>query len=161
MKTFFSTSHCLIVQPDSWITNPSKWSNDFLNYDYIGAPWPIPLLDRLMNKLIDNRGLDGRKLSFDCNLPTFNPNNYRVGNGGFSLRSMKLQKLLSKIGKKYQNTPEDNVISIHAKEYLETNNIQFAPLDIAAQFAVEIPTELNNRNIYDCFGFHNTQLPIL
>ena len=125
----------------------------------IGAPWPIPLLDRLMKNLTINKHLDGRNLSFDCKLSSYDPNLYRVGNGGFSLRSRRLQKLLSKLGDKYKNTAEDNVISIHAKQYLESNNMKFAPIDIAAKFAVEHPTELNNRNIYDCFGFHNTKLP--
>ena len=159
LHKYFSTSHCLIVQPDSWITNPAIWTDEFLHYDYIGAPWPIPLLDRLMKNLTINKGLNGHDIGFDCNLPSYDPNHYRIGNGGFSLRSLRLQKLLSKIGDKYKNTAEDNIISIHAKAYLESNNIKFAPLNIAAKFAVEHPTELNDRNTYDCFGFHNTKLP--
>lgn len=33
------TSHMLSIQWDSWIVNPTAWTNDFLRYDYIGAPW--------------------------------------------------------------------------------------------------------------------------
>lgn len=33
------TSHLLFIQWDSWILNPSAWTNEFLDYDYIGAPW--------------------------------------------------------------------------------------------------------------------------
>lgn len=33
------TSHVLIVEWDSWILDPSMWRAEFLDYDYIGAPW--------------------------------------------------------------------------------------------------------------------------
>lgn len=34
------TDHVLIAQYDGFIANPECWSHDFLDYDYIGAPWP-------------------------------------------------------------------------------------------------------------------------
>ena len=40
LHKYFKTSHCLIVQADSFVVNSSLWSNDFLKYDYIGGPWP-------------------------------------------------------------------------------------------------------------------------
>ena len=33
------TTHYLMIQWDSWIINPAAWSDEFLGYDYIGAPW--------------------------------------------------------------------------------------------------------------------------
>ncbi len=33
------TSHMLSIQWDSWIINPEVWTDEFLEYDYIGAPW--------------------------------------------------------------------------------------------------------------------------
>lgn len=33
------TSHCLIIQHDGFVVNPKAWTDEFLNYDYIGAPW--------------------------------------------------------------------------------------------------------------------------
>jgi Protein of unknown function (DUF5672) len=33
------TSHILTVQWDSWVLNPNAWNDEFLAYDYIGAPW--------------------------------------------------------------------------------------------------------------------------
>jgi hypothetical protein len=36
------TSHFLVMQWDSWIINPQQWFNEFLAYDYIGAPWGYP-----------------------------------------------------------------------------------------------------------------------
>lgn len=33
------TSHTLNIQWDSWIWDASMWRDEFLRYDYIGAPW--------------------------------------------------------------------------------------------------------------------------
>lgn len=33
------TAHTLNIQWDSWICDPGMWSDEFLKYDYIGAPW--------------------------------------------------------------------------------------------------------------------------
>ena len=33
------TSHALFIHHDSWICDPTMWRADFLDYDYIGAPW--------------------------------------------------------------------------------------------------------------------------
>lgn len=35
-----NTSHALIVQWDGFVRDGSRWCDDFLDYDYIGAPWP-------------------------------------------------------------------------------------------------------------------------
>lgn len=32
--------HFLCINWDGFIVNPDAWTNEFLNYDYIGAPWP-------------------------------------------------------------------------------------------------------------------------
>src|SRR5215469_5203243 len=56
------TSHFLMVQWDSGIVSPAQWSDDFLGYDYVGAPW----------------GWYGDA--------------HEVGNGGFSLRSRRLMQ---------------------------------------------------------------------
>lgn len=36
---YVATSHYLVVQWDSWIVDPTAWTDDFLRFDYIGAPW--------------------------------------------------------------------------------------------------------------------------
>jgi hypothetical protein len=34
------TSHMLYVQWDSWVVDTVMWRDYFLDYDYVGAPWP-------------------------------------------------------------------------------------------------------------------------
>jgi len=36
----FSGTHALIVQWDGFVTDATRWDPRFLEYDYIGAPWP-------------------------------------------------------------------------------------------------------------------------
>ena len=33
------TSHWLSIQWDSWVFDPEKWHDEYLQYDYIGSPW--------------------------------------------------------------------------------------------------------------------------
>lgn len=33
------TKHMLVIQHDGYVMNAAAWSNEFLKYDYIGAPW--------------------------------------------------------------------------------------------------------------------------
>jgi hypothetical protein len=54
------TRHALLVQWDGFVRNGGRWHDEYLAYDYIGAPWP---------QYKDGMG---------------------VGNGGFSLRSRAL-----------------------------------------------------------------------
>ena len=39
LHKYVDTSHCLLVQWDGYVLNPKSWLPQFLDYDYIGAPW--------------------------------------------------------------------------------------------------------------------------
>ena len=36
------TDFALIVHADGFVVHPDNWRDEFLDYDYIGAPWPLP-----------------------------------------------------------------------------------------------------------------------
>ncbi|MBQ2451248.1 MAG: hypothetical protein II273_06720, partial [Lachnospiraceae bacterium] len=36
------TDYALIVHADGFVVHPEMWRDEFLDYDYIGAPWPLP-----------------------------------------------------------------------------------------------------------------------
>ena len=40
LRQYVAGTHALIIQWDSFILHPELWTNDFLQYDYIGAVWP-------------------------------------------------------------------------------------------------------------------------
>jgi hypothetical protein len=155
LSDYFNTDFVLLCQDDGYVSNAQMWSNDFLKYDYNGAPWPLDLMNQLMFNL--EKGLDLNKSDFEeeLKLNNYNGHNYRVGNGGFSLRSKRLCEFTKQFDNKYLNKPEDNIISIYEKESIERNGMKIAPLEIAAKFSVESATELNpfrDKNI--TFGFH-------
>ncbi len=71
-----------------------------------------------------------------------------VGNGGFSLRSVKLLQAIKRPGFSKRH-PEDYCICVDNKDFLENEcGIQFAPTEVAEQFAVE------RSAWHDAFGFH-------
>lgn len=116
---YFDTEYVLVIQADGYVLNGKSWMPEFLNYDYIGAPWLYT---------------DGR----NC------------GNGGFSLRSKKLQEILGTNRFMDITSPEDEVIGRLYRHYLEVGyGVKFPPDDLADRFAFELRTP-----IYDTFGFH-------
>ena len=59
------TKHFLVVQWDSWIINPAAWRPEFLEYDYIGAPWQHRLVEEHPD--VARRRLNNdRELALDC-----------------------------------------------------------------------------------------------
>jgi hypothetical protein len=107
------TSHALYVQWDGMATNADLWTDEFLKYDYIGAPWP------------------------------WKEEGVNVGNGGFSLRSHKLLHVCgfdSAIQLTAQEPiAEDNIIGQHNRAYLEHKyGIKYAPTALAEQFSFEL-----------------------
>ncbi len=72
LHRYVDTEHVLIVQYDGFILNPRLWRDEFLDYDYIGAPWFVA--DWLVQDFTFPKRLLGTRI---------------VGNGGFSLRSKK------------------------------------------------------------------------
>jgi hypothetical protein len=103
------TDHFMVIQYDGMPTDANKWNNDFLKYDYIGAPWPWGPVDR------------------------------RVGNGGFSIRSRKLSDLCLTENVVFDNSNEDTFICQQYRDFLEHNGIRFSPIELAKNFSAEIP----------------------
>lgn len=110
LHKYIKTSHCLVIQADGYPINLKAWTDDFLNYDYIGAPWytqPWPL-------------------------------NKTVGNGGFSLRSKKFLVESSKLNyDKTVDPPEDVYLCRVKNDILKANGVVFAPHHVAYKFSVE------------------------
>jgi hypothetical protein len=120
---FVRTDFALIGQWDGFIVNSELWTDEFLNFDYIGAVW------------------EGHA------------SNYSVGNGGFSLRSIKLLRKLSEnpfihaFALKHA-IPEDEIICKHFKSFFEHQGLQFAPTELARSFSYE------GGIFHPSFGFH-------
>lgn len=140
---YIDTEYCLIIQPDGFVINPSKWDDDFLSYDYIGAPWNI---------FHSANGL--HRCGF--NISDFKKIPLIVGNGGFSLRSKKILTEVSKFDYNNLEIPEDNVFSILHRKELKDKNIKYPPVNLALKFSIEHFPEIDGFkfDIKNHFGFH-------
>jgi hypothetical protein len=118
------------------VVNPDMWQDQWMQYDYIGALWPLPQDD------FSFRDQDG--------------NIQRMGNGGFTLRSKKLlcvAKELDLEWKQYYGFyHEDGFFCCHHRKTYESAGCKFAPIEVAAEFSHETMVAENYGNIP--FGFH-------
>lgn len=133
---YVDTDYAIIIHHDGYIINPDMWNPDWLNYDYIGAPFPLPTDNfsyRDVNGVIQ-----------------------RVGNS-VGLRSKKLMDLPSKIGMEWKPFHgfynEDGYISVNMRHVFEQYGCKFAPLDVAVHFSKEheIPENIGLKT----FMFHS------
>ena len=102
-----TTSHVLSVQWDGYVLNPARWSDTFLDYDYIGAPWP----------------------QFQ--------DAHRVGNGGFSLRSARLLRACRDLPRNCAEAEDIAICRTHRAMLEATHGLRFAPEPVASRFAYE------------------------
>lgn len=115
------TDYALIVHADGFVVNPDSWQDEFLDYDYIGSPWPLPKNDY---EYRDKKG-----------------NICRVGNS-VSIRSMKLMRYPADNNVKWEKVyddryNEDIFICCHIKNQMEEAGIKWAPFELAAHFGRE------------------------
>ncbi|HET6535453.1 MAG TPA: DUF5672 family protein [Sphingomicrobium sp.] len=101
------TDHCLIIQWDGFVLDAEQWDPAFLEYDYIGAPWP----------------------QFD--------DGHDVGNGGFSLRSRRLLEACRCRGFICSHPEDVAIGRLNRDFLERECDILFANREMAARFACE------------------------
>ncbi|MAF26139.1 hypothetical protein CL634_11305 [bacterium] len=135
LHNYIESEFCMFIQADGYPLNLQAWTDEFLKYDYIGAPWTwVPTQKRL----------------------EFCPTGKCVGNGGFSIRSVKLMKEACNYD--YDGTDgsgikrdEDEFICRVIDDKLKAKGIEFAPCELAHYFSIE------NKIYSGQFGFHGPE----
>ena len=127
LGSHIKTDFALIVHADGFVIHPENWRDEFLNYDYIGSPWPLPKNDYAYR---DKKG-----------------NICRVGNS-VSIRSKRLMDFPAK-----ENLPwekgyddfynEDIFICCMHKNEMEDAGLKWAPFEEAILFGREHPLPEN------------------
>lgn len=136
LHNYVQTDYAMFFHADGYPINASAWKKEFLDYDFIGAPWPLPR---------DNYSY----LTPEGEL-------IRVGNS-VSLRSKRILELPSKLNLEwksfYGNTNEDGFLCCHNRRILEENGCRFAGIEVAKYFSKEhsIP---ENEGV-TTFAFHS------
>jgi hypothetical protein len=133
LPRYIDTEFALLIHADGYVINPHLWRDKWLEYDYIGAPWPLPQDDYSYR---DEFGVI-----------------QRIGNG-VSLRSKKLMELAAARPMKYRygNNNEDGHICCWNRRWLRIAGCEFAPLEEAIHFSKEheIPENVG----LETFAFH-------
>ena len=149
----FETDFVINFHCDGFIQNPNAWDDNFLNYDYIGAP------------IYPNGAFPF------------------VGNGGFSLRSKRLCQKIKKLKDInylpkylscfngsfisedfYDKLPfyykhEDVYIGLFCKDILDSYDFKIADLNTASKFSTEHLAFVNNATTQD-FNIYNSSFGI-
>ena len=97
----------LVVQWDGYVLDPGRWDPRFLDYDYIGAPWP----------------------QFSDGLT--------VGNGGFSLRSRRLLEQVAADSFAVLHPEDVAICRNWRSQLEAQGGLRFASPAIAARFSAE------------------------
>lgn len=132
MSDYVTTDYALSFQDDGWPLNPELWSDEFLEYDYVGAP-----------------------IGKDQNNILFHPED-RIGGGGFTLRSKKLMEFTKTIpypDKYGKCNNEDTIIAMEYRKDIMELGMRICPHHISRKFVVQMPVD-DEHNLYTSFGFH-------
>ena len=160
LDKYIATEFALHIHFDGFIIRPYKWQNAFLDYDYVGAPWPEKLhYSRKGTEVrVGNGGCSIRSkklLQARAALPLFLP----IGNGrykdskGNDLSEAEVPALYIResIDTKRDGAFSEDGICTYFRDDLEAQGIKFAPVALASEFSREM----------DCFdssptpfGFH-------
>lgn len=148
MPAVVNTDYNLIIHHDGFGVNREAWTDEFYQYDYIGAPW------------------------------LWWPEGENVGNGGFTLRSRKLYDALvdwepsyltpdwPDLDARYYYTDrtghttlcEDNLLAGPYRKILEPQyGIRYAPIDLAHRFAIEGSESYASPWFKKSLGFHGKE----
>lgn len=123
---YINTDFACIVHADGFVVHPECWRDEFLRYDYIGAPWPLPS----EGDTVTYRDRDG--------------NICRVGNS-VGIRSKRLMDFPKKAGVPWEGEyafgkmwfHEDGFICCKIRHLIEAEGMSIAPIETARYFAHE------------------------
>lgn len=118
---YVDTEFAMLIHADGFVVNPESWRPEFLEYDYIGAPWPLP------NDDFSFRDINGELI--------------RVGNS-VSLRSKRLIDLPVKLNMEWKPFHgfynEDGFICVNNRHIYKEHGMKFADIDVAKYFSHEV-----------------------
>ncbi|WP_338503356.1 DUF5672 family protein [Sphingomonas kaistensis] len=107
LRDHIATEYVLVCQWDGFVVDPTAWDDNFLQFDYIGAPWP--------------QFTDG----------------HDVGNGGFSLRSRRLLDALQAPDMITTSPEDVAIGRLNRERLERDHGLRFADTDTAARFSFE------------------------
>lgn len=116
--------HALGIHWDGFIVDPEMWTDEFLEYDFIGCPWN---LNNLPNK------------------------DWRVGSGGFYMFSNRMAQAWGHICNLEEHN--DWQIGALYRDKFEDLGMKYAPFELASRFGRECELEIEDEETFGFHGF--------
>lgn len=117
---YIHTDFAMIVHYDGFVVHPEMWRDEFLDYDYIGAPWPDP--------------------HDDFTYRDINGNLQRVGNS-VGIRSKRLIDFPKEAGIPFEADHgyfhEDGFLCVKNRHLIEAAGMKIAPIEVAKYYSHE------------------------
>lgn len=136
LHKYIDTEHSLLVHHDGFVVSPELWSDEFLEYDYIGAPWPYSETAYVTD--------DGEHVD--------------QGNGGVCLRSKQMLELPTNLGLVLQHRQgfynDDGNFCVYQRKAFLDNGMKYAPKEVAAKFSTETLIPGLSQPSFAFHGFH-------
>lgn len=130
LSDYVDTDYCILFQDDGFPLNPEHWRDEFLEYDYVGAP-----------------------ITENMNIPY---KEEMIGGGGFTLRSKRLIEFTKSIPRPNQYgmfLNEDTTIVVEYRDKIVELGMKICPREIAKYFSLQNPI-YQDITLYNTFGFH-------
>lgn len=139
LHNYVQTEFAMLVHSDGFVCNANAWRPEFLDYSYIGAPWPLP--------------------KDDYSYLTPAGELVRVGNS-VSIRSKRIMELPSELGLEFKdfhgNRNEDGKLCCEWRDILKQHGCTYAPIEVAKYFSKE--WEIPENKGVETFAFHSTDV---
>lgn len=127
LADFITTDFAVTIHTDGFAQHPEHWTDEFLKYDYVGAPFPV--------------GLTGGV--------------GRVGSGGFCLRSRKLLQTCQRIPLVGDVTEDWHIGHNHFRDFKRAG-CRFASVPLALRWSIDLALEdYPGWSAKQSFGFHD------
>lgn len=107
LRHHISSDYVLVIQWDGFVVDRLYWRDEFLKWDYIGAPW------------YHGKSLGG------------------VGNGGFSLRSKRLLNATRGATAPVGEPEDATICVHQRRRLEQDHGIRIAPVELASEFSCE------------------------
>lgn len=127
LPIYIKSDFCLTVHWDGFIVNPLSWTNEFFNYDYIGAPWPRH------NHLCGNGGFCLKSIKF-LNVMRKHIGKLNANYNEDVVLCIKSRSLFIKEGCKYAPPNVAYKFSTEKGDYKKNNSFGFHSFKLNPQF---------------------------
>ena len=120
------TSHALLMEWDAGLRDAAMWTDEFLQYDYIGAPWAWARGQR-----------------------------HTVGNGGFLLLSKRMADHVYTNRSSLRINTDMHYSQVNRMRLEKEIGAKWAPQDLAYRFSYEHGPERHRSESKPSFGYHD------